>query len=122
MPPSEPSHLATCASSMISRLLLGVPLLCLLLTLFACVFWAIHGFPPELAPRHWLDDGGLPVLVMGVFGGVAVALAAGGLWMLGAIAVALGEGAIIAWRRLHRAARPADGNDDKHGTSLRPGR
>lgn len=36
------------------RLLVGVPALCAIMALCAWAFWACNGFPPELAPHHWL--------------------------------------------------------------------
>lgn len=81
------------------RLILGAPLLCILISLFSWIEWAAQGFAPELSPRHWLDYHGALFLGMSFAGGVIALLASGFLWMLGIIAMALGEGFLRALGR-----------------------
>ncbi|MEW9573803.1 hypothetical protein ABQJ54_18775 [Rhodanobacter sp. Si-c] len=81
------------------RLTLGVPLLCMLVGLFAWVEWAVQGFTPELSPRHWFDYGGMLLADMSFAGGIATLLIAGVLWILGIVAMELGERSLQA---LHR--------------------
>ncbi len=85
------------------RLLVGVPALCAIMALCAWAFWACNGFPPELAPHHWLGLGIAPLLCMVFCGGLTIALGAGMLWVFGVVASVFGEGVIAVWRRLrHR--------------------
>jgi len=84
------------------RLILGAPLLCILISLFSWIDWAAQGFAPELSPRHWLDCHGALFLGMSFAGGVIALLASGFLWMLGIIAMALGEEFLRALRRYRR--------------------
>ncbi len=88
------------------RLILGSPLLCILLSLFSWIEWAAQGFAPELSPRHWLDYHGALFLGMSFAGGVVTVLAAGSVWVLGIIAIALGERLLGALRRA-AATHPA---------------
>lgn len=86
-------------SSTTWRLLLGIPLLGITLSLLSGIEWAVQGFAPDLSPHHWLDDCGVLFLVMSFGGGVVALLAAGLLLTLGIIALVIGEGCLRAVRR-----------------------
>ena len=84
------------------RLLIGVPVLSAVMALCAWVAWANNGFPSDLAPRHWFDQG-IPTLLGLVFcGGLTLALGLVMLWIFGIVAGVFGEGVIAAWRHLRR--------------------
>ena len=80
------------------RLIIGIPLLCVLISLFSWIEWAVQGFAPELSPHHWLDDHGAVFLGMGFGGGVVVLLATALVWTLGIIALGIGGGCLRVLR------------------------
>lgn len=85
--------------SLAVRLLIGAPTLCAVMALCAWVAWASRRFPPELAPRGWFSHGVAFLFGVVFCGGVEVVLSGAMLWIIGVIAMVLGEGVIAGWLR-----------------------
>ena len=91
-----------CGMPAVRRLLIGVPVLCAVMVLCAWVAWANNGFPPDLAPRHWFDQGIAFLLGLVFCGGLTIVFGLGMLWIFGIVAGVFGEGVIAARRHLRR--------------------
>lgn len=97
MPINSVSNHEKHESSLAVRLLIGAPTLLAVMAFCAWVAWATNGFSSELAPHGWFSHGMAYLLGIVFCGGVEVVLGGAMLWVLGVVAMVLGEGVITGW-------------------------